>query len=302
MSTPPPIPLKVWTLMAEVGPRWAQGHSQHIQQVMDAFVPVLEQAPKEGITVGRDRAYGTDPRQVLDVYLPPGDKSDRAAVIFVHGGAFTEGTRDRNAEIYANVPYYFANNGIVGINAEYRLAPQARYPEGSRDAGLMVAWVRANAERLGVDPQRIFLMGHSAGGAHVATYAYERRLHPAQGAGIAGVIIVSGRVRADNLPENPNAKRVEEYYGSDPSRYDELSAVSHVDKDSLPTLIAFAEYENPLLDVYCLELAHRLAALKRKAPRVVYLAGHNHASIVAHFNTAEERLGRAILEFIERPH
>jgi acetyl esterase len=302
MSTPPPIPLKVWTLMAEVGPRWAQGHSQHIQQVMDAFVPVLEQAPKEGITVRRDRAYGADPRQVLDVYLPPEDQIGRPALIFVHGGAFTEGNRDRNSEIYANVPYYFANHGIVGINGEYRLAPQARYPEGSRDAGAMVAWVRANAEGLGVDPERIFLMGHSAGGAHVASYAYERRLHPAQGPGIAGVIIVSGRVRADNLPENPNARRVEEYYGSDPSRYDGLSAISQVDKDSLPTLIAFAEYENPLLDVYSLELAHRLALLKRRAPRVVYLAGHNHASIVAHFNTAEERLGQAILEFIERPH
>jgi acetyl esterase len=196
------------------------------------------------------------------------------------------------------VLYYFARHGMVGINAGYRLAPKAAYPAASRDVGEVVTWMRTNAEALGVDPSRIFLMGHSAGGAHVGTYAYDKRHHPAEGPGIAGLIIVSGRVRADNRAENPNARRVEAYYGTGSTRYEDVTPINHVDASSVPTFVAFAQHENPLIDVYCLELAHRLAAAKGRAPPVLQLQGHNHTSIVAHLNTAEDILGSAIREFI----
>ena len=62
--------------------------------------------------------------------------------------------------------------------------------------------------------------------------------------------------------------------------------------------MAFAEYENPLIDVYCLELAYRVALAARRAPRVLRLDGHNHTSMIAHINTADDRLGQAMREFI----
>jgi hypothetical protein len=65
-------------------------------------------------------------------------------------------------------------------------------------------------------------------------------------------------------------------------------------------MIAIAEFENPLLDLYGLELAHRLAVARRRAPRFIRLTGHNHISIVAHFNTIEDNLGREIVEFTHR--
>ena len=111
--------------------------------------------------------------------------------------------------------------------------------------------------------------------------------------------MLSGRVRAEMLPENPNAKKVEAYYGADPAVHADASAVSHVTAGSVPTMIGLGEYENPLLDVHCAELFHRLAAAKRRAPRLVWLAGHNHTSVIAHCNTAEDRLGREILQFME---
>ena len=145
-------------------------------------------------------------------------------------------------------------------------------------------------------------MGHSAGGAHVGSYAYNREFHPGGRHGLRGLIIVSGRVRAETLAENPNAKKVEAYYGTtDAAKLDRFSPVSHVDADSVPTLVAWGEFENPLIDLHCSELVYRLAAAKRRSPPVVWLKGHNHTSMIGHFNTAEDFLGQAILDFVERP-
>jgi acetyl esterase/lipase len=301
MTAPPPIPETLRALMAEIGPRWAEDKGGNVRRMIDAFTELLKSAPKEGIEVTRDIAYGDHPRQRFDLFLPPRAKRTGASLLFVHGGAFIEGHRNRTDEIYSNVLYYFARHGVVGVNVGYRLADDTPYPGASEDVGAAVAWMRGHAAEFGADPARLFLMGHSAGAAHAGSYAYDKRLQPPGGPGIAGMIVVSGRVRADNLPENPNAKRVETYYGPDAARYDDLSPVTHVGPGSVPTFVAMGEYENPLLDVYCLELAYRLAAAKRRAPPVMWLKGHNHTSMIGHFNTAEDHLGRAILEFIERP-
>src|SRR5690606_16570103 len=155
-------------------------------------------------------------------------KARRPVLMFVHGGAFVEGEKDRTEEIYSNVLWYFARHGVIGVNVEFRLAPDHPYPSGTQDMASAVAWVHAHAEELGADPQRIFLMGHSAGGTHAAHYAYDTRFQPASGHGLAGLIVVSGRVRAENSAENPNAKRVEAYYGTSIERMEEGSPVNHV--------------------------------------------------------------------------
>lgn len=297
----PPIPDELRALMAEVGPRWKENTSGNVKLMVEQFSRVHKSAPKAGVEVKKDIAYGAHERQKFDLFTPAAGGRERPAVVFVHGGAFVEGNRNRTDEIYSNVTTYFARHGIVGVNMGYRLAPDARYPEASRDIASVVHWVRENAQSIGVDRSRVFLMGHSAGGAHSGLYAYDRRLQPEDGPGLAGLIIVSGRVRADNLPENPNAKKVEAYYGSDPARMEDGSPVTHVSAASIPTLVAWGEFENPLIDVYCAELAYRLAAAKRKSPPVVYLKGHNHTSMIAHLNTAEDGLGSAIREFIDKP-
>ncbi|HEY1608360.1 MAG TPA: alpha/beta hydrolase fold domain-containing protein, partial [Paraburkholderia sp.] len=206
--------------------------------------------------------------------------------------------RNRSAEVYSNLMYYFARHGCVGINIEYRLAPAHRFPAGAEDVALALRWAVEHIHTFGGAADSVFLMGHSAGAAHVASYAYDPRFRDASHQNVAGVIVVSGRVRADNSKWNPNARKVEAYYGTDASVYDDVSPVTHVAADSPPTFIAFAEYENPLIDVYCLELAYRLAQTLRRAPPVMRLAGHNHTSIIAHVNTVEDRLGEGMRKFV----
>jgi acetyl esterase/lipase len=302
MAPLPAIPESLLQLMAEVGPKWGQDVPRHVKLMVEKFSEVLARAPNEGIEVTRDLAYGAHERQQLDVFQPAlepaGAGPGRPVLVFVHGGAFVDGEKNRTPEVYSNVLYYAARHGIVGVNVEYRQAPEFKFPSGTDDMRLAIEWTRKNIARFGGNPDRIFLAGHSAGGAHAGSYAYDRRFQPASGPGIVGLIILSGRVRAENLPDNPNARKVEAYYGTDNSVFDDCSMVSHVSKDSVPTMIGIAEYENPLIDVHCAELFHKLAQAKRRAPRIVRLAGHNHTSLIAHINTADERLGREMIEFI----
>jgi acetyl esterase len=299
LKAAPAIPESLRRQMAELGRRWGEDIPGHVRAMVEAFSALLADGPKEGVEVLRDLPYGSHARQQLDVFRG-GARGPLPVVLFVHGGAFVDGHRDRTAEIYSNVLYYFARHGVLGVNMEYRLAPEHRYPAGSQDVARAVQWLRANIARHGGDPERIFLVGHSAGAAHAGSYAYDRRLQPESGPGIAGLVVLSGRVRAEMLPENPNAPKVAAYYGPDPAVQADASAVAHVSAGSVPTMIGIGEYENPLLDVHCAELFHRLAAAQRRAPRLVWLGGHNHTSVIAHFNTAEARLGREILEFIRQ--
>jgi len=82
---------------------------------------------------------------------------------------------------------------------------------------------------------------------------------------------------------------------------DDLSPVTHVDAGSVPTLVAWGEFENPLIDVHCAELVSRLSQAKRRSPPTVWLRGHNHTSTMAHIGTADELLGEALLDFVEHP-
>jgi acetyl esterase len=298
----PDISPELRAMVTEVGKRWAFNRSDNIALMIERFTELLRAFPMEGIAVRRDIAYGQHRRQQLDIYTPEDDRQHRAAVVFVHGGAFMDGHRNRTERIYSNVPLYFARNGVVGINIGYRVGGDVGYPGATEDVASAVAWTRAQTAELGVDPDRIFLMGHSAGAAHAGSYAYDKRLQPAEGPGIAGFIVVSGRVRADNRPENPNADKVVAYYGtSDAARLDDVSPVSHVGFDSVPTFVAWGEYENPLLDMHCAELVFRLAQAKTRSPPVFWLTGHNHTSTIGHIGTSDEALGRAILEFIGDP-
>lgn len=292
------IPQSLNHLLSVVGPVWAHDVPGNVRKMVDNFSPLLAQCPKTGVEVTRGVAYGSDERQLLDVFTSD-RSSSKPVVVFVHGGAFVDGHRNRSDEIYANVLYYFARHGCVGINMEYRLAPKHPYPAGNEDVEKAIAWVCDHVSDFGGSPASIYLIGHSAGAAHAASYAYNCHPLSSKSSQLRGLVVVSGRVRADNSPENPNAHKVEAYYGSDSSLFEDLSPVSHVTSESVPTMVAFAEFENPLIDIYCLELAYRLSLAKRKAPRIFFARNHNHTSIIAHINTADDQLGLEILDFIK---
>ena len=66
---------------------------------------------------------------------------------------------------------------------------------------------------------------------------------------LAGLVLVSARLRADRLAENPNAAGVAAYFGADASLDEARSPMAHAAEAALPVMIVVAEYENPLLDL-----------------------------------------------------
>ena len=294
------LPDDIQKKLAEINPLYQSDIGKYGPETLRLFTPLLATGPKAGVTVFADEAYGADPLQTLDVYQPQG-ANNVPVVVFVHGGALTTGTKNETAEISANVLYYFAGKRFLGINANYRLAPKHAYPAAAQDIGGVVAWIKENAKRFGGDPERIFaLIGRSTGALHVATWAFDAKTHGAKGPGVSGVVLISGRLKADSRADDPNGRRVPEYFGTDTSLYPERSPVNYGAQSPLPTFIVIAEFDNPFLDVYSAELFAKMCAARSQCPRFLRLVGHNHQSTTASINTADDTLGQEILDFIKQ--
>ena len=125
----------------------------------------------------------------LDIHRPAPSSAKPPIAVFFYGGSWRNGNR---AE-YAFVGEALASKGILAIIPDYRVFPQVRFPEFEFDAAQAVRWVFDHAEELGGDPQRIFVVGHSAG-AHIAAllgtdqhYLASTGLKPKDLAGIVGI-------------------------------------------------------------------------------------------------------------------
>ncbi len=120
--------------------------------------------PGDGGTdrVAVDIAFGSDPRQKLDIYTPAGT-GKAPVVVFFYGGSWSSGRR----QDYAFAARALAAQGFVVVVPDYRLVPQVKFPAFVEDGAAAVAWARAHIGDHGGDPARIGVAGHSAG-AYIA--------------------------------------------------------------------------------------------------------------------------------------
>lgn len=111
----------------------------------------------------RDLAYGPDPQQRLDIYLPDTAGPNRPVLLFIHGGGWNFG--DKAYESALLRPFW--QRGLVVVTMNYRLTPAARFPDQLDDCLAALAWIREHIAAYGGDPDAIQVVGHSAG-AHLA--------------------------------------------------------------------------------------------------------------------------------------
>jgi acetyl esterase/lipase len=136
-------------------------------------------------------AYGSMPRQKLDIYVPTARPAARRlpVIIFFYGGAWTAGDRAD----YGFVGRGLAAQGFVVVIPDYRLVPEARFPAFVEDAAASVRWVRAHIGAVaGGDPDRIIVSGHSAGAYNAAMLAVDPCWLGRDHAAIRGFIGLAG--------------------------------------------------------------------------------------------------------------
>lgn len=137
-----------------------QARAQRRRDATDAPAAV---PTNPNMNVAGDLSYGKDALQKLDVYSPKDGKA-LPVVLFVHGGGWRGG--DKSQQAHKDKGSVFTEHGVVLVNANYRLSPQVKHPAHEEDTASAFAWVKENISRFGGDPNRIYVMGHSAG-AHL---------------------------------------------------------------------------------------------------------------------------------------
>ena len=160
----------------------------------------------DGYQVKRDVAYGGAPRQKLDIYVPEEAASNADVAIFFYGGRWEFGSKAD----YVFVGQALATKGIIAVIADYRLYPEVRFPTFLEDGARAVAWVRRHITDHGGDPDRIHLIGHSAG-AHIASMlALDPRFLAAEGVEVEDIRSLVGLAGPyDFLPiKDPVVKEV----------------------------------------------------------------------------------------------
>ena len=201
--------------------------------------------PSDTYRSSADLAYGNHPRQKVDVYLPSQPLADKALaaggapmVVFFYGGSWSSGNRAD----YRFVGEALASQGIAVVVADYRLSPEVRYPVFLQDSAQAMRWAFDNAQKYGADPNRIFVMGHSAGAYNAAMLALDQRwlagagLSPAR---LAGWIGLAGPY--DFLPIGDRKTQVAfEWPGTPP----DSQALFHASSASPPALLLAPEIDS----------------------------------------------------------
>ncbi|MDI2142840.1 MULTISPECIES: alpha/beta hydrolase [unclassified Pseudomonas] len=231
--------------------------------------------PENSYVKTADIAYGEDPRQKLDVYVPRHLLEDAPVVVFFYGGSWNSGDRGD----YRFVGEALASRGIVTVVADYRLYPQVRYPLFLEDGARAVGWTKAHIQEYSGNPRRLYLMGHSSGAYNASMLALDPRLLGAVGmspADLSGWIGLAGPY--DFLPiKNPEVRPVFFWPDSPP----QSQPIRHVSPEAPPALLIAASRDS-LVDPT--RNTGGLARTLREAGVPVqdfYYARPNHATLVA---------------------
>ncbi|KJA16593.1 hypothetical protein HYPSUDRAFT_58130 [Hypholoma sublateritium FD-334 SS-4] len=302
-----------------------------IDPTVAAFAPLLK-AKKTFIKAVEKRTfkYGETDRHQLDVFYPPpgahfdADKKEQVPVLFfVYGGGFNTGERSIAPRtfglVYACVAAFFARRGCVVVVPDYRLVPHVVFPGGAEDVRDAVRWAIVNPACLrldaaeGAEPalDRIALLAHSAGAAHVATMLFNHGVLPADDP-------LRVRIRAVALQAPPYDlsgmtaawptahvhaaywTSLEAAHAADPLHL--YRALSEAEANALPALLMVEGEREPdwLIaagDAFVKEVKGKVGVV----PQRVVAKGHNHISLNWALSTGEgEEWGEEVMEWLKK--
>jgi CubicO group peptidase (beta-lactamase class C family)/poly(3-hydroxybutyrate) depolymerase len=267
------------------------------------------QEAAQGIQRNIPYADPADPRQVLDVYSPR-DANGLPVVFWIHGGGWQTGDK-LDVQIK---PRALMDRGLVFVSTNYRLLPAVDMATLVRDVAKSIRWVHDHIAQHGGDPNRVFIMGHSAGAQLAALICTDDRYLKAEGLSltiIKGCVPVDGdtydvpamietaetRWRVHGLPKAKFGHR--EKFGNDPAKHRDFSAVTHVARDKgIPPFLLLHVAGHPDTSAQ----AQRLANVLKGAgvPTTVFAAPETtHSKINADLGKPDNQATKALFAFLD---
>src|SRR5262245_15211096 len=263
------------------------------------LVAVQAAAQSHTVAVVRDVDYIAnadypDGKDRLDIYVPDGARN--VPVIFsIHGGALEAG--DRSEERF--VGQRFAGAGYVTVVISYRLSPDVSHPAHIQDVAAAFAWVAGNTAPHGGDPNRILVIGHSAGAYLAMLLAADPRwlaAHKLSPRAIAGVAPVSGFYWVDREGVAPD--RPAYVWGKDRKVWVDASPAHYLRPDMPPLLLLDTDGDEPWRQRQKADFAAALRAAGHKDVTVYQVRGRTHMSVWTEMNDGEgEETSSQILRF-----
>lgn len=237
------------------------------------LVQVLNLAvPRSGYRIVRDVAYGSDPRQKLDFYLPDHPLPDRPVLLFFYGGSWESGSK----AYYLALGQAFASRGILVAIPDYRLYPQVRYPVFLQDCARAFAFVQDHAAAYGGNTDRLFLSGHSAGAYNAVMLAADPQYLRQAGADLSqvrGVIGIAGPY--DFLPLT-DASLIALFEGRNRA---DTQPINHIDGPRPPMLLATGDADTVVGPRNTYRLAEKLRSFDSPVTVKTY-PGVGHIGII----------------------
>jgi arylformamidase len=281
----------------------------HFSQVL-LVVAVLSDGGDHAVKRNVPYAQPAHERQVLDVYSPHNAKG-LPVVFWIHGGGW-EGGDKTSVQIK---PQVFMDKGFVFVSTNYRLLPSVDMATIVRDIARSIRWVHDHITDYGGDPNRLFIMGHSAGAQLAALICTDDRYLKAEGLSLAitkGCVPVDGdtydvpaiieteetRCRVHGLPQPKFGHR--EKFGNDPTKHRDFSAVTHVAKDKgIPPFLILHVAQHP----YTSAQAQRLGNVLKDTGVAVTVFGAqdtNHSQINENLGLPDDPATKALFEFLRK--
>jgi triacylglycerol lipase len=284
--------------LAQVPPDIAEG-IRKIGPIVDGpgttklYAPLFanQKEPYPNVTVVRDIAYGTDPLQKLDVFTAaPTPGAPKPVVMFLHGGGFERGNkRQPGSPFYDNIMLWLTQQGMVGVNMNYRLAPKHVWPAAHEDLAAAVRWVQANIAQHGGDPDRLVLWGTSAGADLIAGYLAYPQFHGPKGHGVKAAIMSSGFY----------VKGAPAYFGNDPAEREQRASTEGLKKVTIPLFVSHTEVDLPT-SIEQADALNKALCDAGRCPTYTVFKDHGHLSQGYSIGTTDTSVSGPILEVLRK--
>jgi acetyl esterase/lipase len=247
--------------------------------------------PRTGYAVHRGLAFGADPRQQLDVYVPHGLTGPAPVLLFFYGGGWQGGDRTN----YLAFGQAFASAGIVTAVADYRLYPQVKYPGFVEDAAGALAWLHGHAGEYSADPQRLFVSGHSAGAYNAVMLASEPKFIESHGGRLDWMRGVIGIAGPYNFLPMSDPVYVDMFHGTNNT---DSMPVYHLDGKRPPMLLVTGGEDSTVAPSNTKSMAAKLTSFGSEV-REIHYRGIGHVGVILSLVPGFRRITRLRQDMID---